>query len=139
MLAPLSRLTSLHVCVCTRPFFQAAALAGKSNLQHLEIPDIEYEGTEEAGTKAVLSALQHLQELTYLNVKGTLRFGAAGAVPATCYSTLTASSKLRHLEISCCQFPAGVWKHIFPASKQMPCLQVLIVHWIKTGGQRGRS
>jgi hypothetical protein len=48
------------------------------------------------------------------------------------YSALTASSVLRHLNISAWTLPvAGVWQHVFPAGRQLPHLQSLVFAAVK--------
>jgi hypothetical protein len=64
-----------------------------------------------------------LQQLTYLNLECSLEATA----PAAAYSALTASSKLKHLNVNRCMLPTGVWQHVFPAGRQLPHLQELDV------------
>ena len=79
----------------------------------------------EAGTAQLLSALQPLQQLTYLCLRHSPH-NHASIAPAS-FSTLTASSKLQHLDISHCTLPADVWQHIYPNGRQLPRLQALHV------------
>jgi hypothetical protein len=76
------------------------------------------------GMAKLLSHLQHLQQLTYLDLHRSLLYVEASP-PAAAYSVLTASSKLQHLDISYCTVPAGVWQQMFPAGRQLPCLKTL--------------
>jgi hypothetical protein len=72
----------------------------------------------------LLSELQHLQQLTFLDLQNSMR-AAIGNPPAAAFSALTASSKLQYLSISACTLPAGIWQHMFPAGRQLPDLQEL--------------
>jgi hypothetical protein len=47
--------------------------------------------------------------------------------PAAAYTALTASSKLQYLNITNCTLPVGVWQHVFPAGRQLPHLQTLLM------------
>ena len=49
-------------------------------------------------------------------------------------SSLTASSKLQHLDVSVCTLPVwheGVWQHMFPAGWQLLVLQRLYISYVK--------
>ena len=110
-----------RVCVLTPGSkFEPDALAGKAQLRHVvlrscRIPD------GSAGVQLLLSHLQLLQQLTYLDLSQTL----AHTAPAAAYAVLTASSKLRHLDVSRSQLPVGVWQHMFPSGRQLPYLRQL--------------
>ena len=124
-LSGLQRLTCLKV---TRLYgscpMEPDALAGKPLLQHLVVVDSHTAST--AGVAQLLSHLQHLQQLTYLDLSGSLRSEEASP-PAAAYAALTASSKLRHLDISRNHLRAGVWQRVFPAGRQLPHLLTLKV------------
>ena len=77
-----------------------------------------------AGYAQLLSELPKLQQLTCLILARCL-YVSEGGTPAAAYSALTASSKLRHLDVSEGSFPAGVWQHVFPAGRQLPHLREL--------------
>jgi hypothetical protein len=100
------------------------ALAGKTQLQHLDL-DLNYTVLGAAAEVAqLLSHIQQLQELTHLRLPH-LRADGEGAPPAAAYSALTASSKLQHLDITDCRVAAGIWEHLFPAGRQLPHLRSL--------------
>jgi hypothetical protein len=129
MLSGVSSLTRLELSGFTG--LDGRVLAGKPMLQHLELPDVDdklncrYELTPtptETATE-LLSQLQHLQQLTYLTLNG--HDLTRGTPPAAAFSALTASSKLQHLDIGFCKVPAGAWQHMFPAGRQLSCLQLL--------------
>lgn len=132
MLGPLSRLTCLRILnsVDIGGYLEPSALAGKARLRHLQARRLFYAwdfgGAAETCTRAFLADLQQLQELTHLDLHGALRFNI-GTTPAACYSTITASTNLEHLDICCNKFPPSVWGEIFPTSKRMPRLKVLKV------------
>jgi hypothetical protein len=80
----------------------------------------------------LLSELQHLQQLTHLDLQCSLRT-AADNPPAAAFSALTASSKLQHLNISKCTLSAGIWPHVVPrAGRQLSHLQELDISGIWT-------
>jgi hypothetical protein len=101
--------------------FDSGALAGKTKLQHLELDWCWLSGGA-AVVAALLSQMQHLQQLTHLDLYYTLRSQHA-TTPAAAYSALTASSKLQYLRLCECTLPAGVWQQMFPAGRQLPHLQ----------------
>jgi hypothetical protein len=137
MLSGAHQLTRLET-----PLFdvEPGALAGKTQLQHLHLNNCTILG-EAAGVAELLSHLKHMQQLTYLDLQDSLQYDwvrdASGDVlfvkqerrssgdnrvanpPAAAFAALTASSKLQHLNISCCSLPSGVWTHIFPAGRQL--------------------
>jgi hypothetical protein len=123
------QLTRLQLRSCADafifPWFKAAVLAGRTQLQHLTLQQcVVQDGA--AGVTELLSHLQQLQQLTYLNLRSSLHDFA----PVACYSALTASSKLQHLDISECVLPAGVWQHLFPAGRRLPHLRVLDIGYV---------
>ena len=96
------------------------ALAGQTRLQHLVLKEcILLLG---AGMSDLLSHVQQLQQLTHLSFTCS-----SDVIPIAGYSALTASSKLQHLDISSCTFPAGVWQHVFPAGRQLSHLRALYI------------
>jgi hypothetical protein len=109
MLSGLCCLTRLGLPCDTLP----AMLVGKTRRQHVCIRHSE-EGSA-AGAAELLSQMQQLQQLTHLDLYGRLAGFEDGNPPAAAFAAITASSKLRHLDISGCTLPAGVWQHIFPA------------------------
>jgi hypothetical protein len=115
--------------------FEAGALAGKTQMQHLDL-SFQGDGVTFPGGVAeerqLLSNLQQLQQLTHLRLHGSLTHTVAAAngtfnPPAAAFAALTASSKLQHLDISGCRVPASVWEHVFPAGRQLPYLQSLVI------------
>ena len=126
MLSASPQLTSLQLHgsqdedMCCR--FEAAVLAGRTQLQYLALVDCRIQGGT-AGVTQLLSHLQHLQQLTHLAVFCSLQELA----PAVAYSALTASSKLQHLNISDCLLPVGVWQHVFDTTRKLPHLRYLNV------------
>ena len=104
-------------------WLDAAALAGRTLLQHL---DLECHGVLNgaAGVAQLLSQVRQMQQLTYLRLEGSSS-NDESCPPAAAYAALTASSKLQHLDISKCRVPAGVWQHVLPAGRRLPNLQHL--------------
>jgi hypothetical protein len=111
------QLHSANASVIIRP----AVLAGKTQLQHLSVGCSIYGGS--AGVTELLSHLQHMQQLTYLDLSYSLKATA----PAAAYSVLTASSSSQWLDVRDCAVPAGVWQHVFPSGRLLPHLRVLHV------------
>jgi hypothetical protein len=105
-----------------------------TQLQRLELVKCSIAGGP-AGAAQLLSHLQALQQLTYLDVNNLDLTGRldsdSASPPAAAYSSLTASSKLLHLDISWGVLPAGAWQHMFPAGKQLPHLRTLIISHVK--------
>jgi hypothetical protein len=102
--------------------FEPSVLAGKTWLQHLALSAYSLgaplaSDSDTAGTAELLSQL-NLLELTHLSLAGSL----CHTPPATAYSALTASSKLRHLDVSNCNLPTCAWQNIFPAGRLLPNL-----------------
>jgi hypothetical protein len=113
---------------------EPAVLAGKTRLQHLQILNCNV--ADAAGFAAdpaqLLSHLQPLQQLTHLDISGTLLDGIRDdCAPAVAYAALTARSRLQHLNISNCKLPAAAWQHVFCAGRQLPQLRVLIVRQLE--------
>jgi hypothetical protein len=101
--------------------YEPAALAGKTKLQHLNIC-LRPGGA--AGTAQLLCVLRELQQLTCLILFDDLHYMEV-STPAAAYSALTASSKLQVLDVSYYGLPAGVWQHVFPASRQLQHMRSL--------------
>jgi hypothetical protein len=129
MLAGMQLLSRLEVIGCAQ--FDPAALAGKKQMQHLEL-DCSIIAADAAvgasGVSRLLWDLQGMQQLSHL------RFGPSvfrdGNPPAAGFSALTASSKLQHLDISNCVLPTGVWQHVFPDGRQLLQVQWLDISWV---------
>ena len=136
MLPGASRLTCL---VLSNLEFDRAALSGKTQLQHLhlercDLPDSVSYGA--VGAYQMLSQLSHLQQLTYLSLKGSLNGGWRSEgdsnqrklfadPPAAAFSVLTACSRLHHLDLANCALLEGAWQHLFPAGRHLLHLQSL--------------
>lgn len=90
----------------------------------------------------LLSHLQHMQHLTHLSLEHNLwvlpndlsdeeeeqqQEEEVWSVcpPPEAYAALTASSTLRHLDITMCRMPAGAWQHILPTGRQLQHLTEL--------------
>ena len=129
MLSGACHLTRLDVSSAN---FEVDTLAGRTHLQHLHLPLCKACGGP-AGEAQLLSYLQHLQQLTHLDLKNVLQSSEASNPPAAAYAALTASSKLRHLNITGCTLPNGVWQHMFSAAKQLPHLRCLNVSGVRQG------
>ena len=85
----------------TSAVFEASALAGKTQLQHLELVQctiIPIKVGRSPGSAELLSHLEHVQQLTFLSLSNSLCTSLGP--PITAYSALTASSKLQHLDLS---------------------------------------
>jgi hypothetical protein len=109
--------------VCCR--FEAAVLAGRTQLQHLALEQcVVQDGA--AGVTELLSYLQDLLQLTHLALGCSLQ----AIAPPAAYSALTASSKLQHLEFCDCALPADLWQHVLPAGRRLPHLRVLDVGYV---------
>ena len=115
MLSGMQHLTSLELFWLSE--LDPGALAPHTQLQHLELSDCRIRGAA-AGVGQLLFYMQSLQQLTDLQF--CCHDDPPG--PAVSYSALTASSRLRHLKVSGCRLPAGVW-HVFPDGRQLPHLE----------------
>jgi hypothetical protein len=103
-------------------------------LSEVRSSDPGNEDTTAAATQQLLSDLQHLQQLTHLDLESTLgpwEYHDQSHAPPEAYSALTASSKLHHLDINNCCMPEGVWEHMFPAEQQLPHLRTLDISWVR--------
>jgi hypothetical protein len=122
-LCQLTRLELVDSYSSTSDVLAPAALAGKTQLQHLAVSLSGSAGR----AAALLSELRQLTQLTYLGLKNSFHGIGEGNPPALAFSVLTASSKLQYLNVSDCTLPAGVWQHVFPAGRQLPHLHTLLV------------
>ena len=106
---------------------EPGALAGKTLLQHLELPEGRIAGGS-GGIAELMHHLQQLQHCTHPNLCDSVRSDTVVSSPAAAtFSALTASSKLQHLDISGCQLPAEVWQHVSPVGRQLLHLRELNV------------
>jgi hypothetical protein len=103
-----------------RPEFEPDVLTCQTHLQHFALVDYIIADWS-AGVSQLLSHLQQLQQLTYLDLSRSLLYTA----PADAYSALTASSKLQTLDLPECKLPANAWQSIFPPGRQLPHLRRL--------------
>ena len=108
---------------------ETGALAGKTLLQHLNLRRCASTDIA-AGTAYLLLPLQHMQQLTHLDLNVSHIVGPQATIPAAAFSALTASSGLQYLRITGTILPEGVWQHVFPAGRQLPRLQELCVTYI---------
>ena len=125
MLSGMRDLTRLELCCSVK--LQPGALAGKTRLQHL------YLGIwhKDAGELAqLLSYMQHLQQLTHLNIQHNMTVVKDEApLPPAAYAALTASSKLQVLDAREFGLPVDAWRHVFPPGSQLPDLHALAI-WV---------
>lgn len=121
---------SLLTCLQLRSGVELDILAGKTLLQHLDLGGCSVAGGA-AGAAQLLCELQLLQQLTCLQLAGTLAAVEDGVPHAAAYSALTASSKLQRLDISSNTLPAGAWQHVFPAGRRLPHLETLLISGAK--------
>jgi hypothetical protein len=106
------------------------ALAGRTQLQLLDLDLTHTIFGAAAEAAQLLSHIQPMQELTHLHL-GNLWAVREGSPPAAAYSALIASSKLQYLDISECRLPEGVLPHLFPAGRQLPNLQSLNIAHVR--------
>lgn len=59
---------------------------------------------------------------------------AALALARAAYGALTASSKLRSLQLDMCALPDGAWHYIFPAGRSCAALRKLHAHYVAPSG-----
>ena len=125
MLPGACNLTHLHIYGGT---MEPSVLAGKALLKDLQLSCRIPDGV--AGATRLLSHMQHLQQLTHLDLQGSVFDCEDGSLPAAAYAALTASSKLQRLIVSggCMQVLfEGVWEHLSTAGRQLPHLTSLKV------------
>jgi hypothetical protein len=138
MLSVTCHLTRLMLTRCS---IEPRVLDGKTLLQHLHLAHCSMPGgifststaTRIAQLLSHLQPLQQLQplQLNHMNLAWSARDADLLHPPTSDFSALTASSKLQHLDVSCCTLPAGVWQHLFPAGRQLPHLQSLDISYVK--------
>lgn len=145
-LAPFTRLTSLHIrASCEGPEVEAAVLAGKPHLQNLYLDTLCFIRLSNDGRRvkdgfaAMLSEMQHLQELTCLCLYG-VRYDRHlyryDVLYSSCrrpqaFAALTASSKLQRLSLDDSSFRKGFWGQMFNPSRPLPQLQQLSVKGVQ--------
>jgi hypothetical protein len=105
-LSSMQYLTRLALSGCAA--LGPGSLDAHTQLQHLQVPSRRDSPPCAADAAQLLSELQQLKYLTHLDLAGSLRGIAQGNPTASAFAALTASSKLRHLDISGCTLtPAG--------------------------------
>jgi hypothetical protein len=123
----LTRLVLFHQC------FEPRALTGKTQLQHLSLRACSF--AAEAGVSQLLSELQHLTQLTHLDLTRSCRLMAAAegghSPPSTAYASLTASSRLQHLDLSGLTLPSAAWQYMCPPGRTLPQLQYLNIRHVQ--------
>jgi hypothetical protein len=137
----LSGLCSLTRLALTSTSLDPAALAGKTQLQHLELCKC-YLPSGAAGVAELLSQLHDMTQRIHLDLGETLWDVDTSNHSATAFSALTASSKLQHLNVKYCLLPEGVWQHVFPAGRQLQNMQSVVLDCVKVavrGSIRGRE
>jgi hypothetical protein len=121
MLSGADQLTRL---VVSQQRFEPRALAGKSQLQHLNLYGCSV--VPAAGVAQLLSELQHLTELTHLDLGGSsCRVWAGPSPPPAAYASLTASSQLQHLDFNNNILPSAAWQYMCPPGRTLPRLWYL--------------
>jgi hypothetical protein len=108
---------------------EPSALAGKTCLQHMVLSECTWVDCA-MGLAQVLSDLHHMQQLTHLALDYSLLDFYGTDSSAAAFSALTASSNLRHLDISGCMLPIE-WQHVFPTGRRLPHLRSLILDDLK--------
>jgi hypothetical protein len=126
MLSGANYLTRLELQNCS---VEPGVLAGKTLLQHLWLSSCDLIGGA-AGVAQLLSHMQHMHQLTHLDVGSSLKVATEGKSSGAAYAALTASSKLQRLHLNECRLPVGVWQLLFPAGKQLPHLRHLGIAWV---------
>jgi hypothetical protein len=127
----LSGADQLTRLVLFRQRFEPRALAGKAQLQHLTLEDWL---RIEAGVTQLLSELQHLTQLTHLDLSDSCgwRGDVGGPIPPpAAYASLTASSKLQHLAFRDNTLPAAVWQYMCPPGRTLPQLTHLDISYVE--------
>jgi hypothetical protein len=122
----LSGASQLTRLVVSSQELEPRVLAGKSQLQHLTLRacSVVVPG---GGVAQLLSELQHLTQLTHLDLDSSCRWRGAGGPPPAAYASLTASSRLQHLDFSYNTLPATAWQYMCPPGRTLPQLRCLDV------------
>lgn len=120
---------SCMLCVCLDP---AGGNAGINAVQNPAAAALfattQAASQAAAGAAALLLELSQLQQLTQLRLVQVMWAPAAGQ-PAVAYAALTASSRLRELDLSFSLVPSDAWQYIFSADTQtLPDLRSLSIH-----------
>jgi hypothetical protein len=111
--------------------FEPQVLAGKTQLQHLTLMECD---ESRAGAAQLLSGLQHLTQLTYLDLSSYCRWRAdtgGPILPPAAYAGLTASSRLQHLDFRDNTLPSAAWQYMCPPGRTLLRLQHLNICDVK--------
>jgi hypothetical protein len=154
MLRSTRALTRLELTCCS---INANGLDGKTQLQHLTLEWCSIFGRA-AGVAKLLLNMVPLKQLAHLSLADSLRVHHGDASvdsgdeedvlrdtddkiypPARAYADLTASSKLKYLDISNCLLPEGAWQHIFHADKHLPDLHTLNIASVEQPSANGSA
>jgi hypothetical protein len=131
----LSGVDQLTRLVVSLQRFNTHALAGKTQLQHLALRHCSF--VPEAGVAQLLLELQHLTQLTHLDLTNSCQWrgDAGGPSPApAAYASLTASSRLQHLDFSHNTLPSAAWQYMCPPGRTLPQLRYLNISYIQEAG-----
>jgi hypothetical protein len=117
-------------CLLLSGMVLAGTLAGRTQLQHLSLQRCGF--APGAGGAQLLSELQHLTQLTHLDLSSSCCVPEGAPSPApTAYASLTASSKLQHLDFSHNTLPAAAWQYMCPPSgRTLPQLRHLDIRGV---------
>jgi hypothetical protein len=111
--------------------FEPRALAGKTQLQHLVLTVV----IGDADMAQLLSELQHLTRLTRLDLScrwyndDNEEVGATA--PPAAYASLTANSKLQHLNLVHNTLPSAAWQYMCPPGRTLPQLRYLDIRYVR--------
>jgi hypothetical protein len=125
----LSRLVGLQQLKLTSAELRPVALASLSRLTRLQLSDCMAQADAVKGAAASLAAIGSLHQLQHLELKGKDDSLLHTGKPADC-AALTTSIQLTHLQIHGWQnqpMPGGAVQHMFPAGRQLPQLQQLVL------------
>jgi Leucine-rich repeat (LRR) protein len=111
--------------------FDLHALTGKTQLQHLNLRSSRFG----ASVAQLLSELQHLTQLTHLDLSYSCGYVGETFVygptpPPAAYASLTASSRLQHLDFSGNTLPSAAWQYMCPPGRTLPQLRHLDIRYV---------
>jgi hypothetical protein len=72
-----------------------------------------------------MSELQHLTQLTRLDLGSSCMSVGGPSTPPAAFASLTASSQLQHLDYSDNTLPSAAWQYLCPPGRTLPQLQYL--------------
>jgi hypothetical protein len=81
----------------------------------------------------LLSELQHSTQLTQLDLDGSCKASSdlGGPIPPAAYASLTASSRLQHLDFHSSTLPSAAWQYMCPPGRTLPQLRHLDISDVK--------